>query len=116
MIKKLLVCLFTVCACCAVAATLSGCFSKDIPVDGKYYSTSQDGVQICFEFENHQVRLSSNFNTGPWRDYKREGNTIKVSGMNQDGSRSTLTIEILNENTIEAKDLVGGQDVRLRKH
>lgn len=116
MIKKILICVLITCTCSATALTLSGCFSKDIPVGGKYYSTSLDGVQICFEFDNHQVRLSSNLNTGPWRDYKREGNTIKVTGMNQDGSKSTLTIKILDENTIEAKNLIEDQDIRLRKH
>ena len=93
---------------------LVGC-SKDYSVDGKYYSTSAEGITLCMEFTNSQVRLSSPFNTGPWRDYQRDGNVIKVTGINLDGTKSTLTINILNDEQVEAIDFWGSQDVTFSK-
>lgn len=94
---------------------LMGC-SRQYEVYGKYYSTSQDGVQVCIEFENKQLRICSDYNNGPWRDYKRDENTITATGISMSGSKEVLTIEILSDKCIEVKDFVGDQDVQFRKH
>jgi hypothetical protein len=90
---------------------------KDIAVSGKYSSTSQEGIEAFIEFDKGQLRLGSQLNTGGWRNYTRDGNTITVTGINSNGSSSTVTINILDEDTVEVENFAGSsQDVVFVRH
>lgn len=108
--------LLVVCTIGFSALCLVGCGSSEYEVAGKYYSTSKEGIQVSIEFDNHQLRLSSDYNQGPWRDYKRQGNTITVSGIGPNRQEQTLTIEVLDNKNVEVKNFIGGQDAQFRKH
>ncbi len=99
-----------------VALAISGCGSENTyTVSGTYSSTSTEGITVSVEFNDGKMRLSSDYNTGPWRSFKRNGNTLTVKGLNSDGSSATLTIDVLSDSKIRIENFVGNQDVTFTK-
>ena len=80
----------------------------EIPVSGKYYCPHYvNGMEACVEFKDNQFRVSTEANTGVWRDYERKGNQLRMIGTDPDGTKSAMPGEVISETEIKLPAMEG---------